>query len=144
MCVAGWAVALTCPPFLTVKDYLTQEKMKEQVLGMKVLFPELSISDPGVEWENYSNFLFLPWNHADVRGRQLETDHTTTEQLREEALRRIDWLLADKDISLYEMPLDVPAKGETCNNPDCDNPDCTDEEDDDNLPEDVRIGHDDL
>lgn len=127
MCIAGWAVTLACPAHLRVADFMNTVNVSnmvvsESTVGMKLLFPELDYFNNDRLWEAYQHFLFLPWQHRDTNNRQLDGDHATPEQSREEALRRIDWVLDGKDISLYEMPRHIPAKGEIIDE-DCDEDD---------------------
>lgn len=108
-CIAGFAAALSCPPKTKMSDFLeadswgevrytTYERIADEYIH------DSNCNDPDAERMKLHEFLYYPWDFVDANGDLIvmaDEYDGDREDLLNEALARIDWLLEGKNTDDY-------------------------------------------
>jgi len=106
-CVAGHVIALSCPPELTMYQFMCTTEDSEDYSS------ESTVANKILEINNYyaydiKEFLYSPWYWKDKNENYLISEIDDYPDLAiAEAVRRINWILEDKPLEDYviEEPL---------------------------------------
>lgn len=101
-CVAGHAIALSCPSHITIRQFMTNVMEDNHCSETQVANSLFEVN-----WEYYwhiNKFLYSPWYWADKNGVRVTQDIDQFPELAvQEAIARINWILDDKDLEQYEI-----------------------------------------